>query len=125
MKILTILVVLANILFARVDYDNSGRFTLKDYGGYTAIEKEGPEQLQSNELLVTPNPFNPTIKIEVKGKCESLKIYNVKGVVVANIKSALYNGFATWNAGNNPAGHYFVTIIVNGKKIVKKITLIK
>ena len=88
-----------------------------------------PEQY--NLLNTYPNPFNPSLTIQVSappGVVLNVDVFSYDGRFIAN----LYSGkqFATvqtlnWKPGNVPSGIYFIRSSVNGKEQFKKVTFIK
>ncbi len=97
-------------------------------------------QLQSNEseilpidfnLSVFPNPFNPSIKIQLSGeKIDFLEIniYNLNGVLIKNIykKNFLESSFSLdWTPIKNGSGIYFIRVNVDNTIIHKKVSYIK
>src|SRR3989339_602633 len=89
---------------------------------------------QAQEMVVTPNPFNPTVKIALKGPALSgknallkLAIYDINGRLIKemtiNTQSAS-NEFI-WNAEKTCSGFYFATLQIGGKTLKKKLTLMK
>jgi subtilisin family serine protease len=97
-------------------------------------------QLQSNEseilpidfnLSVFPNPFNPSIKIQLSGKkidFLEINIYNLNGVLIKNIykKNFLESSFLLdWTPIKNGSGIYFIRVNVDNTIIHKKVSYIK
>lgn len=78
-----------------------------------------------------PNPFNPETNIDfelTKGGLVNLSIYNVLGQKVVTLINKPYNsGIYTikFQADNFPSGIYYYALESNGKKIVRKMTLVK
>ena len=78
-----------------------------------------------------PNPFNPTTQIRfeiLKEGLVSLKIYDVLGKEVAtlvneNMKQGTYD--VKFNASKFTSGTYIYTLSSNGKKLTKKMMLMK
>ena len=88
-----------------------------------------PEQY--NLLNTYPNPFNPSLTIQVSappGVVLNVDVFSYDGRFIAN----LYSGkqFTTvqtlnWKPGNVPSGIYFIRSSINGKEQFKKVTFIK
>jgi len=88
-----------------------------------------PEQY--NLLNTYPNPFNPSLTIQVSappGVVLNVDVFSYDGRFIAN----LYSGkqFTTvqtlnWKPGNIPSGIYFIRSSVNGKDQFRKVTFIK
>jgi len=78
-----------------------------------------------------PNPFNPSLTIQVSappGVVLNVDVFSYDGRFIAN----LYSGkqFTTvqtlnWKPGNIPSGIYFIRSSVNGKDQFRKVTFIK
>jgi hypothetical protein len=125
-----------NLLFSSFSGGNSG-------GGFSYSREEVfPTHLKTirqNNLLTNfkleqnyPNPFNPltTIKFDVgnvSSKSE-LNIYNILGENVATIlnkrlRSGSYK--VQWDASSFSSGVYFSELISGGKRVSKKMILLK
>ncbi len=77
-----------------------------------------------------PNPFNPSLNIEISVKPQSIKnidIFSYTGEHITNIfDEKLYNNKKfSWTPNNLPTGIYFICSNVNGNQIFKKVTYIK
>ncbi len=78
-----------------------------------------------------PNPFNPSTKIDFQtseGGDAELNIYDVNG----NLIEKLFSGYVTpgsysqlFNADNYSSGTYIYSVILNGRRVNKIMTLIK
>ena len=87
--------------------------------------------IEYHVLKTYPNPFNPSLIIQVSappGVVLNVDVFSYDGRFIAN----LYSGkqFATvqtlnWKPGNVPSGIYFIRSSVNGKEQFKKVTFIK
>jgi len=100
---------------------------------FMGTEKDQTEfiPIEYHVLKTYPNPFNPSLIIQVSappGVVLNVDVFSYDGRFIAN----LYSGkqFATvqtlnWKPGNVPSGIYFIRSSVNGKKQFKKVTFIK
>ncbi len=107
---------------------------------YTSVYENNASQVHFNLIGNYPNPFNPTttIKFSLKENSDvSIKIYNIKGVVVRtlvdNKMEATYHE-VIWDGKNNTgkrvgSGLYFYKMISNGNNnrysSTKKMILLK
>ncbi|NOX67040.1 MAG: T9SS type A sorting domain-containing protein [Chlorobi bacterium] len=124
--------------FARYDYPNFINYVYEVYSTGVVAGAEGSLPVNLNFELKQnyPNPFNPATTIEYtlnKPGYVSIDIYNIKGELVDNV----YSGFRkegtykeVWNGesriGNKvSSGTYFYQISQEGKKITKKMLLLK
>ena len=100
---------------------------------FMGTEKDQTEfiPIEYHVLKTYPNPFNPSLIIQVSappGVVLNVDVFSYDGRFIAN----LYSGkqFATvqtlnWKPGNVPSGIYFIRSSVNGKEQFKKVTFIK
>ena len=100
---------------------------------FMGTEKDQTEfiPIEYHVLKTYPNPFNPSLTIQVSappGVVLNVDVFSYDGRFIAN----LYSGkqFATvqtlnWKPGNVPSGIYFIRSSVNGKEQFKKVTFIK
>ena len=100
---------------------------------FMGMEKDQTEfiPIEYHVLKTYPNPFNPSLIIQVSappGVVLNVDVFSYDGRFIAN----LYSGkqFATvqtlnWKPGNVPSGIYFIRSSVNGKEQFKKVTFIK
>ena len=100
---------------------------------FMGTEKDQTEfiPIEYHVLITYPNPFNPSLTIQVSappGVVLNVDVFSYDGRFIAN----LYSGkqFATvqtlnWKPGNVPSGIYFIRSSVNGKEQFKKVTFIK
>jgi len=88
--------------------------------------------LEGITLSIAPNPFNPSVNIQVTGwkRGSELKILNVCGRVVANLTSVLNNGAIgtmpdriAWNASGFASGIYLVMLKSGRTEMKQKIVL--
>ena len=86
-------------------------------------------------LKISPNPCNPTATIQLwdrfsnepaKASGYSLKIFGTNGKMVADLSGKTNTGGAViWDARGISSGVYVVRAQVNGKTLVKNVTLLK
>jgi subtilisin family serine protease len=100
---------------------------------FMGTEKDQTEfiPIEYHVLKTYPNPFNPSLTIQVSmppGVVLNVDVFSYDGRFIAT----LYSGkqFATvqtlnWKPGNVPSGIYFIRSSVNGKEQFKKVTFIK
>ena len=83
--------------------------------------------------MVGPNPFNPSTKLSVQlenAGYVSVKIYNLKGQVVATLADSYMeanpSGYTfNWNASQFPSGVYLARAESSGSVSTQKLTLLK
>ena len=83
-------------------------------------------------LKIYPNPFTTNLTIETKAKQPdngSVKIYNIRGQLVKNIKS-LPDNISKWNGENNanqplPPGIYLIKYESDRESVTRKVVLMK
>ena len=102
-----------------------------EYETTSAIDQTNYYPEQYNLLNTYPNPFNPSLTIQVStrpGAVLSVDVFSYDGRFIAN----LYRGkqFTTvqtlnWKPLNISSGIYFIRSSVNGKEQFKKVTFIK
>ena len=100
---------------------------------FMGTEKDQTEfiPIEYHVLKTYPNPFNPSLIIQVSappGVVLNVDVFSYDGRFIAN----LYSGkqFTTvqtlnWKPGNIPSGIYFIRSSVNGKEQFKKVTFIQ
>ena len=100
--------------------------------GTTSIN-ENTDYLSSDYNLIRtyPNPFNPTMNIEIDVRPSSelkVDVFSYNGNHVANI----FNGITTnrlsqfrWEPNNTSSAVYFVRLIIDGRTSYKKVSFIK
>ena len=100
---------------------------------FMGTEKDQTEfiPIEYHVLKTYPNPFNPSLTIQVSmppGVVLNVDVFSYDGRFIAN----LYSGkqFTTvqtlnWKPGNIPSGIYFIRSSVNGKEQFKKVTFIQ
>ena len=103
-----------------------------DYGA-TNSNLKGDNILPNNFYIseVYPNPFNPSVSIQVAGKSElmlKLDILSYRGQFIMN----LYDGKMkndvqpfSWNPESLPSGVYIIHSNINGHQLFKKVTYLK
>ncbi|MFH0920573.1 MAG: T9SS type A sorting domain-containing protein [Fibrobacterota bacterium] len=91
------------------------------------LESHLPMRLETN-----PNPFNPTVRISIRGLAQpkgvkplSLVVYDVQGRRVADLSKVVKNGFVCWNAAMLPSGIYIIKAVAGNQEMNKTITLLK
>lgn len=108
----------------QVDFD--GKIT---FAGMTETENSEQESFIFSPNY--PNPFNPVTTIDFsipKSGNVNIKIYDIMGREVQSImKDDLSKGFHSvlLSASNLSSGHYFCSLIYNGKTYTRKITVKK
>ena len=100
---------------------------------FMGTEKDQTEfiPIEYHVLKTYPNPFNPSLIIQVSappGVVLNVDVFSYDGRFIANLYSE--KQFATvqtlnWKPGNVPSGIYFIRSSVNGKEQFKKVTFIK
>lgn len=84
------------------------------------------ESALENSVKVFPNPGNGVFNVTIEGNTIpfSVKVYNLLGEEVAEVSSA---GLRTisFDLGAQPNGVYFAEVLLDGEKVMKKITLAK
>ena len=118
----------------------SGKFYWSDtisfvVGEYLAAELNTNEP---NHFLLNspyPNPFNPSTTIrfnigvgDTKTRPLTLTIYDITGRVVATLNNGILDAGLheiEWNASDHASGIYFVEMIAEDFRQIKKIILLK
>ena len=83
------------------------------------------------ELIVTPNPFNPSVNIQVAGwrSGTELKILNVSGKVVVDLTKVQSSGMGqrqiVWNAAGQASGVYLIMLKTGKTQMKQKVMLIQ
>jgi hypothetical protein len=94
-------------------------------GTSAAAANLGQDRSVGATIAVSPNPFNSSTTIRVESsrfKVQSLKIYNLAGKLVQELKQS---GTYTWHAYNQTSGMYIIKATVGGKTVTKRIVLAK
>ena len=98
------------------------------------LDKEKDKIYATNYSIsnIYPNPFNPSLSIDVKiftGTSINMTVYNLLGEKVDTIldKNFLYPGSYTflWNAKDHESGTYFIQTTTLTHKSTRKVALIK
>ena len=102
-----------------------------EYETTTGIDQTNFFPEQYNLLNTYPNPFNPSLTIQVStppGSVVNVDVFSYDGRFIAN----LYSGkqlakvqTLNWKPKNIPSGIYFIHSYVSGKEQFKKVTFIK
>jgi hypothetical protein len=118
--------------FVPVSASEWGRFSIAMSTVLTAIQKIGTEIPSEFKLIQNyPNPFNPVTNISYMIPANShvsLKVYNVKGQVIATLYEGNQNPgiyITNFDASNLSSGVYFYALEAGNFKDVKKMALIK
>jgi len=109
-----------------------GRFSIAMSSVITAIHQFGNEVPTSYGLLQSyPNPFNPATIISYmipKTSKVSLKVYDMKGQLVATLFDGMQNAgnyITTFNGSNLASGVYFYRLVSDNFSETKKMMLVK
>jgi hypothetical protein len=73
-------------------------------------------EVEQNSVSVYPNPTTNRINIKIQGTIDSIEVYDVMGMRVAQNKNT--NGI---DLNNLKSGVYFLNITDNGKLTTKKV----
>jgi len=80
------------------------------YDTVASIDFQEPNKHIKNNLNISPNPFNSTVKIALSqgNSIQYLRIYNVTGACVykKQVDAPVYS----WNASGLPSGSYYVCV---------------
>ncbi len=117
------------------DIDNLARTGTLDigadeYNNEDAIEDMPISRDERAPITASPNPFNPSVKINLNGLsgAASIKALDAAGRRVETIASAItLNGdyVFRWDASSRPGGVYVISVDCAGKNYSKKIVLSK
>ncbi|MBL8029024.1 MAG: hypothetical protein JNL74_21560 [Fibrobacteres bacterium] len=103
-------------------------FTIQGFGTPTAVEKAKIEIIEPLNLTCHPNPFNPSVSIEFKGRFvkASIKVLNVSGKQITSftLDGSKASKFV-WKTEGLASGSYFVSTDVDGRRIIREIKLIR
>ena len=79
-----------------------------------------------------PNPFNPSLTIDIysfESAAIDVDILSIDGKLISTLYTGTLvpgNHQLTWNASNQPAGIYLVSVLsVGGERLVRKVVLLK
>lgn len=80
----------------------------------------------SDILSVHPNPFTSAVTLTLSGHENpvELAVYDIRGKMVVDLKPGFRNNGATWNA-KTAAGMYVVKAEVGGRRLMKRVLLVK
>ncbi len=102
-----------------------------DYNITSNIDFTAITPLKYSILKTYPNPFNPSLSIEIEIENIShvkVDILSYNGSHIATIFDRIPSTrakYIEWNPEGIPSGIYFVSLLVNGQKKYKKVTYIK
>ena len=102
-----------------------------DYNITSNIDFTAIKPLKYSILKTYPNPFNPSLSIEIEIENIShvkVDILSYNGSHIATIFDRIPSTrakYIEWNPEGIPSGIYFVSLLVNGQKKYKKVTYIK
>ncbi|MBL8027146.1 MAG: T9SS type A sorting domain-containing protein, partial [Fibrobacteres bacterium] len=77
---------------------------------------------------VSPNPFNPSVKISINPYLKNsldVRVYGLNGREIANLTSRVIGDKVVWDATGYASGIYTVVLKSNGKKFSRRIMLSK
>jgi hypothetical protein len=122
------------VRFSQVSFGGCNYYPYNEYDeGSTAGENRAPAAGEGAAgLAVSPNPFNPAVKIAVIGQriADSnigIAIYDMKGRMIQKLSATSYQLSAgiNWNASRLASGTYIVRIQTGKKCFQRAITLLK
>jgi trimeric autotransporter adhesin len=111
-----------------------------DYGNYPYLRWQNLTGIEENNTTLPetftlyqnyPNPFNPVTKINfslAKTAEVKLSVYNIAGQIAAELISGVKNaGFHTFDFDGSKltSGVFYYTLEVDGKKLTKKMLMVK
>jgi hypothetical protein len=76
-------------------------------------------------LTVSPNPFSGKTTIQLKGNSGRVAIFDLRGRMVAAFNANPGTSKVTWNAQNHAPGIYVAQARAGGKKITRRLFLVK
>jgi hypothetical protein len=97
-------------------------------------QRESDARATPNEFALRqnyPNPFNGVTTVVVslpKRAVLSLSVYNVLGEKVADLASGTYDAgerIFRWNANDQASGVYYCRLVVDGRVLAVKMSLLK
>ena len=106
----------------------------EEFGGniqFTDFEESTVVPAKFNLAQNSPNPFNPSTKIDFSIAQDSnviLEVFNMKGQKVATLKNEIMTSgkhTVVWNADSNASGIYFYKLTSGKKTETKKMLLLK
>ena len=102
-----------------------------NYGTTSMNENTDYLPIDYNLIRTYPNPFNPTMNVEIDVRPSSelkVDVFSYNGNHVANI----FDGITTnrllqfrWEPNNLSSGVYFIRFIIDGKTNYKKVTFLR
>jgi len=96
--------------------------------GVLGVEEETPGVLpQAWSLAAHPNPFNPSLTIEVKGgsQAATLSVYDLLGRQVAHWAIPGGGKRVVWQANDVASGTYFLRLDGGTSSLVRRVTLLR
>lgn len=100
-----------------------------------STENTGDDIINSTQLQLYPNPFNPELNISweaenMENSNTEIAVYNIKGQQIRSWQTESCRGCLTWDGKNDKGlscstGIYFVRITTGGKSISHKAVLLK
>ncbi len=100
----------------------------------SSVAIKGQSAVDIDDVVnVFPNPFNPAVRIVFSGRQidylqTQVMIYDVSGTVVERLSpSSIHKSYLEyyWHAANRSSGIYFLNVNNYGKKLIKKLILLK
>lgn len=78
-------------------------------------------------LRLSPNPFNPSVTVAIKGLGAGAKVtvMDIAGRVIADLTASLDQGRTAWNASGNASGFYLVTVRKDKTVLTQKALLMR
>ena len=91
-----------------------------------SVEDE-PAVAETESVEISPNPFNPAVSISFRGirNVGSLKIYDSRGAMVADLTSRVRNQSVLWNASSNASGLYIAVLNLEKRQLTRTLLLVK
>ena len=126
---------IANNVVQKINQDKSGYLWLGHIDAGISVFNPGLDTFDINEkedekktFIINPNPFkyntNITFKITENNSIVTLKVYDIKGILLEiPIKGQSYNSGTqnvNWISNNFKSGIYFFSLTINGKTFNRK-----
>jgi hypothetical protein len=124
--------------YLKVIYNGNTIVTLNGGSTWTTVisanfcTTTGVEEIESlSSFDVYPNPFSNSTTVEfslTQPEKISIDVYNLLGEKVTSVAEATYgigSHTATINADNLSQGVYYMTAIIGGQKLTKKLSVVK
>jgi hypothetical protein len=105
--------------FIYSDYPSRNLFLTKIGSGISTSQSEIP--IQNSQLQIFPNPTTSTITLQSPYSISQLKIYNPYGEII--LHQTLNSKHQTLNLSTQPKGIYFLEIIADNKREMRKIVV--